>query len=145
MASDFETFWNNDSFAVVGHSTERNFPLLTYRGLKQLGKTVFAVDPTTEEVDGDRTYPDLAYLPRSVDAAVLEVPKKETRGWVDSAARAGIRDVWIHMGTETPEALALASERGLNVRSGTCAVMYVTPGFTFHSLHKWAMKLAGKY
>ena len=49
------------------------------------------------------------------------------------------------MGTESPEALALAEEKGLNARSGTCAVMYVTPGFTFHSIHKWIMKLIGKY
>jgi predicted CoA-binding protein len=145
MASDFETFWEKDSFAVVGHAADRRFPVLTYRGLQQLGKTVFAVDPTIEEIDGERTYPDFAYLPRPVDAVILEVPKKETRGWIDSAARAGIRNVWIHMGTETPEALALASERGLNVCYGTCAVMYVTPGFTYHSLHRWAMKVAGRY
>jgi len=145
MASDFEMFWENDSFAVVGHSTDKPFPVLTYRGLQQLGKTVFAVDPTIEEIDGERTFPEFGYLPRRVDAVVLEVPKKETRDWVDRAARAGIRNVWIHMGTETPEALALASERGLNVRSGTCAVMYVTPRFTYHSLHRWAMKLAGRY
>ena len=145
MASDYETFWDNDSFAVIGHSAERNFPLLTYRGLKQLGKTVFAVDPTAEEVDGDRTWPDLGYLPQPVDAAILEVPKQATRGWIECLAAAGIQHVWIHMGTETPEALALAEEHGLNVRSGTCAVMYVTPGFTYHALHRWAVKLAGRY
>ena len=44
-----------------------------------------------------------------------------------------------------PEALALARKKGLNVHSGTCAVMYVTPGFTYHSIHKWIMKLLGKY
>ena len=68
---------------------------------------------------------------------------------LDGARRAyreaGIEDVWIHMGTETPDALALANERGINARSGTCAVMYVTPGVTFHSIHKWIMKLLGKY
>ena len=61
------------------------------------------------------------------------------------AADAGIRDVWIHMRMDTPEALALAREKGINVRSGTCAVMYLMPGFTYHSIHRWIMKIAGKY
>jgi hypothetical protein len=33
----------------------------------------------------------------------------------------------------------------LNARSGTCAVMYVTPAFTYHSIHKWIMKAVRKY
>jgi hypothetical protein len=60
-------------------------------------------------------------------------------------ADAGIERVWIHMTRETPEALALAEEKGLEVHSGTCAVMYVTPGFTYHSLHKWINKLMRTY
>lgn len=145
MASEYETFWENRSFAVVGHAAEKNFPVLTYRGLKHLGKVVFPVDPSTDEIEGDKAYASLEDLPEMVDAAVLEVPKEETRDWVARVAEAGIRDVWIHMNRETPEALSLARERGLNVRSGTCAVMYVTPGFTYHSIHKWVMKLTGNY
>lgn len=145
MASNYETFWQNRSFAVVGNKAKRNFPGLTYRGLKKLGKMAFPVDPSTKEIEGDTAYPDLRSLPEEVDAVVLEVPKKETLDWVARAAEAGIKDVWIHMQRETPEALALAKENGINVRSGTCAVMYLTPGFTYHSLHKWIMKLVGRY
>jgi len=145
MGSSFESFWEHRSFAVVGDEAKKNFPLLTYRGLKQLGKTVYPVDPSAQQVEGDRAYPDLDRLPGEVEAVVLEVPKEDTRDWVARAADAGIKEVWIHMQRETPEALALAEERGLDVRSGSCAVMYVTPGFTYHSIHKWIMKLAGKY
>jgi len=145
MASDYELFWKKGSFAVVGHAGKKNFPVLTYRGLKQLGKTVFPVDPSVNDVDGDKTYADLAGLPGKVDAVVIEVPREETRDWVARAAEAGITDVWIHMGRETPEALALAKEKGVNARRGTCAVMYLTPGFTYHSIHKWIMRLTGKY
>jgi len=145
MASNYEMFWENDSFAVVGHTAKKNFPHLTYRGLKSAGKTVFPVDPSVKEIEGDRAFPDLQSLPAKVEALVLEVPKDETRDWIARAAAAGIKDVWIHMHRETPEALALAKENGMNVRSGTCAVMYLTPQLTYHSIHKWIMKLAGKY
>jgi predicted CoA-binding protein len=145
VASHFEIFWDKKSFAVVGHAAKKNFPYLTYRGLKRLAKVVFPVDPSREEIDGDRGYTDLALLPEKVEAVVLEVPREDTEDWIGKIADAGIKDVWIHMQRDTPEALALAKERGLDVRSGTCAVMYLTPGFTYHSIHKWIMKLAGKY
>ena len=145
MASNYETFWDNRSFAVIGHEVRKNFPVLTYQGLKKLGKTVYPVDPSVKQIEGDRAFADLACLPEKVDAVVLEVPKEETREWVARAAKAGIRDVWIHMGRDTPEALELAKENGLNVRSGSCAVMYLTRGFTYHSIHKWIMKVAGRY
>ena len=142
---DYETFWENRSFAVVGHTARKNFPRLTYRGLKRLGKVVFPVDPSADEIEGDRAYANLELLPQEVDAVVLEVPKEETGDWVAKAAEAGIQDVWIHMRRDTPEALALAKEKGMNVRSGTCAVMYLESGLSHHSIHKWIMKLAGKY
>jgi predicted CoA-binding protein len=145
MASSNEMFWENSSFAVVGHSAKKNFPRLTYRGLKKLRKVVFPVDPSADEIEGDRAYPHLAALPEKVDALVLEVPREETRDWIERAAEAGIKDVWIHMRRDTPEALALARENGMNLRSGTCAVMYLTPGLTYHSVHKWIMKLTGSY
>ena len=121
------------------------FPRLTYQGLKKLGKVVFPVDPSANEIEGDKVYADLEVLPQEVDAVVLEVPKEETEDWVRKAADAGIRNVWIHMTRDTPEAVALAKERGLNVLTGTCAVMYVTPGFTYHTFHKWVNQLTGKY
>lgn len=145
MSKDYEQFWNHESFAVVGHTAKKGFPKLTYGGLREQGRKVFAVDPSVDEIEGDKTYPDLASLPERVEAVVLEVPKEETADWVRKAADAGIRNVWIHMTRETPEAIALAKERGLDVLTGTCAVMYVTPGFTYHTLHKWVNQLTGKY
>ncbi len=145
MTSNYETFWQNDRFAVVGDKARRNYPILTYRGLKKLGKTVFPVDPSVEEVEGDHAYATLESLPAEVDAVVLEVPKEDTKDWVAKAADAGIKDVWIHMGRETSEAIALARDKGINARTGSCAVMYVKPEPSYHSIHRWIAKLTGKY
>jgi len=146
MPTDHEAFWGRSSFAFVANSAKKPFPKLSYGELKgQSGKKVFAVDPSLEEIAGERAYPDFASLPESVEAAVLEVPREETAAWVGKAADAGVKHLWIHMGRETPEALALAEERGLSVLKGTCAVMYVKPGLSYHSLHKWINKAIGKY
>jgi predicted CoA-binding protein len=145
MPSAYEEFWNRSSFAVVGHSAKKSFPRLTYAALKKTGRTVFAVDPSVGEIEGDKTYPDLKALPQPVEAVVLEPPKEETADWVKRAADAGIKNVWIHMNRDTPEAVAVAEREGLNLMTGTCAVMYVTPGLTYHSVHKWINKLVSKY
>ncbi|MCF7992205.1 MAG: CoA-binding protein [Thiohalocapsa sp.] len=145
MPSNNETFFDLSSFAVVGQSPAKPFPILSYRGLKKLGKTVFPVNPNVAEIDGDKAYPDLASLPQAVEGVIIEVPKQETRDWVEQAAAAGIRDVWIHMAHDTPEAIAAAKEKGINLRTGTCAVMYLKPGLSYHSIHKMVMKALGKY
>jgi predicted CoA-binding protein len=98
-----------------------------------------------EEIEGDATFPDLGALPQKVDAVVLETPREETADWVRQAADAGIQHVWIHMNRDTPEALELGRERGLEVRTGTCAVMYVKPGLSYHSVHKWINQALGSY
>jgi predicted CoA-binding protein len=146
MASDYENFWDHENYALVGHTgSARKFPRMTYDGLKKSGKTVYAIDPGAEQIDGEATYPDFASLPGKVDCAILELPKEETTEWVEKVAKTGIKDLWIHMNTDTPEAVELAKEKGITVHTGTCAVMYVTPGITFHSIHKWIFQLLGKY
>ena len=145
MPSDYETFWQFERYAVVGHSAKRAFPRLTYGALKKNKKTVYAVDPSASTIENDPAFADLGALPGPVDAVVIEVPKDETQGWVQKAAEAGVHDVWLHMNTDTPEALATAEERGIHLRKGTCAVMYVNRGFSAHAVHGFIMKLLKKY
>jgi uncharacterized protein len=145
LASQRQAFWDHGSYALVGHTGKRPFPKLTYKALKSSGKTVYAVDPSIEEIEGDRTYADLSALPAPVEAVVLELPREETAAWIARVADAGIKAVWIHQRTDTPEALELAQQRGLEVCAGTCAVMYVTPGFSGHTPHRWVMRALGRF
>ncbi|KAA6182161.1 CoA-binding protein [Thiohalocapsa marina] len=143
--SAYESFFDLGSFGVVGRSKVKPFPLLSYRGLKAKGKKVYAIDPSSDSIDGDKAYPSLAALPEPVEGLIVEVPKAETKDWVAAAAEAGIRDVWVHMAHDTPEAVALAKEKGIHLRTGTCAVMYLAPTLSYHGIHKLIMKLTGKY
>lgn len=145
MPSNYESFFTAERFAVIGQSDAKPFPMLSYRGLKRLGKTVYPVDEDAERIDGDQVYRSLDTLPQRPEAVIIEVPKEGTRDWVARAAEAGVKDVWVHMGDETPQAVALAGEMGINLRTGTCAVMYLRPGLSYHSIHKAIMKALGKY
>ena len=146
MPSECERFWERDAYAVVGHQgSTKPFPKIAYGALKEQGKTVYAIDPGSGEIEGDKSYPDFATLPAPVQAAVLELPKEETAAWVAKAADAGVKEIWIHQMTDTPEALAEAEKRGLHVITGHCAVMYNKPGMSMHAPHRWIWKLVGKY
>ena len=145
MPSKHEEFWQHGTYAVIGNSAVKPFPTLTYNALKeQPDKVVFAVDASCDQIEGDAAYSDLNELPKPVDAAVLEVPREETAAWIERLAAVGVNNVWIHMGRETPQALALAEEKGLQVCSGTCAVQYLTSGFP-HNIHRLLRKLSGRW
>lgn len=145
MKGKYESFWDNDSFAVVGHSEKKRFPYLTYKKLKEQGKKVFPVDPGASDIAGDRAFASLESLPEPVDAVVLEVPPEESEHWVSSAADAGIGDIWIHQRCETPAAVELARGSEMNLCYGTCAVMYLSRGLSIHSLHGWINRRRGIY
>lgn len=145
MASDYETFWDLKRYALVGNSKTRPFPKLTFAGLKRNGKIVYPVDRSESQIDGERTYASLAELPEPVDAVVIEVPKEEAFEWFKQAADSGVKDIWLHGKTETPECTALAKEQGIRLRSGTCAVMYLHRGFSPHAIHRFINRVLGKY
>ncbi len=146
MPSEREQFFALDSFAVVGDSAGKPFPKLTYGNLKELGKKAYAVDLSGKgAVEGDKVYDSLEDLPGEVQGVIIEVPGEQTLNVVKDVVKLGIKDVWIHMGCDTPEALALCQEEGIQVRHGTCAVMYTKQGLSYHSVHKLIMKVSGKY
>ena len=144
MTSKYQQFWNHDSYALIGHHQKRDFPVLTLAGLQNSGKTVYPVDASIAIVEGNKTFASLSDLPETVEAAIIEVSKEDIVIAVQRVIEAGIKNLWIHRGTDTPAAIAAARKAGLNLCYGTCAVMYVnnTGG---HKIHGWLNKLFKKY
>lgn len=147
MPSEKERFFSLHSFAVVGNSDLKPFPRLTYLNLRATqGKRVFPVElgsPST--VEGDRAYESLAALPEEVEGVIVELPRDQVMPVVQQAAEAGIKEVWLHMKSDSPEVLWFCREHGINVRWGSCAVMYTQQKFSFHSIHKLIEKLLRRY
>jgi hypothetical protein len=135
-------FFSDDRFILVGDTGGRKFPLFAKRFLEEQGKTVYAVD-----LAGSEGYlGSLDEVPEGAQALIVEVPKERTEQVVAAAVEKGIKKVWIHQMTDTPEALAACATAGVRVESGSCAVMYLAPsGFSPHSIHRGIWKLLGKY
>ena len=67
-----------------------------YRRLRERGYQVFAVNPNTGEVEGDRSYPDLASIPGGVDAVVIGTRPEIAEDTMRECAELGIKQVWMH-------------------------------------------------
>ena len=85
--------------AVAGvsrHGSAHPAANLIYRRFKQAGHQVFAINPNTETVEGDRCYPDLKSIPGGVDGVVVVTRPEVTEAVVHQCEEAGVTRVWMH-------------------------------------------------
>src|SRR5262245_49669648 len=98
-----------------------------YRRLRERGYEVFAVNPNTQEVEGDRCYPDLKSIPGGVDAVVIGTRPELADETMRECAALGIEHVWMHRGpgagSVSDTATAYGRERGITVIDGGCPLM----------------------
>ena len=114
---------------------------VVYRRLRDRGYEVFAVNPNTDEVEGDRSYPNLRSIPGGVDAVVIATRPETAEQTMRECAELGIKHVWMHRGPGTgsvsPAAADYGRQRGITVIDGGCPCMF---GPTADPAHK-AMRI----
>jgi uncharacterized protein len=113
-------------FAIIGATQNRaKYGNIVYRNLRAKGYKVYAVNPNTDTIEGDRCYPNVASLPGKVDGIVTIVPPRITEKVVHEAYAAGIKRVWMQEGSESDEAIRFGVDHGMTVISNQC-IMVVT-------------------
>jgi len=125
LNKSIEQFFAGASYAVVGASRDRSkYGNKVLRAYLHAGRKVFPVNPSADEVEGVRSYPDLSSLPERVHSVSIVTPPEVTEAVVDEAVRLGIRNVWMQPGAESDEAIRRAEEAGMNViAGGPCALV----------------------
>lgn len=140
-----EEFLSSETFVVVGVSRmRRGFGYVLYNDLKKKGYKVFPVNPNAKEIDGDRCFPDVHSLPVKVDCAVLVIPPSQAEAVVHEIADAGIQRVWMQQGAESDKAIEYCKQHGIDVVSGECIMMFLTPKAFPHNMHRWVRGAFGK-
>jgi predicted CoA-binding protein len=145
MEQAIQDFINGKRIAVVGVSRSgKKFGNTALIELKGRGYQVYPVHPHAEQIDGERCYPNLRSLQGKVDGVFVCVQPAQTPNVLHEAAQVGIKNVWLQQGAESPEALTLAKELGLNTVSKRCLLMYAMPVRSFHAWHRGFVRLFGK-
>jgi uncharacterized protein len=131
--------------ALVGVSRSgQKFGNQALTELKAHGYEVYPVHPSAREIGGELCYPNPGTLNGRVDAVFVCVPPQQAAQVLREAAAAGMRNVWLQQGAESPGVLALARELGLNFVHGKCVLMYAPPAGSYHGWHRVFTKLVGQ-
>jgi uncharacterized protein len=142
---DIQDFVSQKTLALAGASrNEKAFSSMVKRELTAKGYRILPVNPHAQTVGGERCYPSLSALPEKVGGVLVCTSPSETESVVRDAAAQGIKRVWLQQGAESPAALALAREKGVQVISGKCIMMFAEPVSSIHGVHRWFAKVFGQ-
>ena len=146
MEQSVRDFIQLKRLAVVGVSHNKNkFGNTIHRELKERGYAVFGVNPTLSEIGGDKCYRTLTEIKDKVDGAVVCVTPDSVDQILREAASTGIRYIWLQQGAERPGIGELAGSLNITLVTGKCILMYAGPVTSIHSIHRFFVKLLGKY
>jgi len=99
-----------------------------YRRLRERGYEVFAVNPNTGQVEGDRCYQDLKSIPGGVQAVVIGTRPEIAEDTMRECAELGIKHVWMHRGpgagSVSDAATGYGRANGITVIDGGCPLMF---------------------
>lgn len=140
-----DQFLAQENLAVFGVSRGgKKFGNAVYKDLKEKGWNVFAVNPNSDEIEGDKCYRDINGLPEKVTGAVLCIQPEESSKVVKNLFEKGITNIWLQQGAESKEAVSFCEENKMNIVYGRCVMMFSEPVKGGHKIHRWVNKVFGK-
>jgi uncharacterized protein len=144
-------FLSNKRVAVTGVS--RNAPShganVIYQRLRQRGYEVFAVNPNTDEVEGDPCFHDLKSISGGVDWVVIGTKPESAIATVRECEGLGVKRVWMHQppfgpGSVSESAATYGREHGMTVIEGGCPCMFNPTADPGHKMLRVMGRLTGK-
>lgn len=116
-----EILMSAKTIASVGLSSNQNkesYWIASY--LKEQGYRVIPVNPTADEILGEKAYPDLTSVPEEIDIVQVFRRPEDVPPVVEDAIQAGAKIVWMQEGIVHEEAAHRARESGLQVVMDAC-------------------------
>ena len=121
MSTEKEILKSSRTIAVVGLSPKSDRPSYRVAGyLQKQGYKIIPVNPTTKEILGEPSYPDLSSIPEPVDVVDIFRRSEEVPAIVGEAIKKGIKAVWMQEGVINEEAATRAKDAGLLVVMDRC-------------------------
>ena len=119
-----------------------------YRRLRQRGYEVFAVNPSADEVEGDRCFHHLRDIPEGVDAVVVATRPERASATMGECAELGIRHVWMHRsfgaGSVCDDATTYGRAHDITVIDGGCPLMFEPTADVAHKVLRFVCTHRGR-
>ncbi len=107
--------------ACVGVSSNPAKPSYgIFQYLAEAGYRMIPVNPTTPEIMGRPSYPDLQSIPEKIDVVQVFRKPEDVPPVVEDAIKAGAKVVWMQEGIVNPQAAKRAQQAGLQVVMDRC-------------------------
>jgi len=118
-------FLASGAFGVAGASTNRHkYGNKVLRCYLQHGRVAVPVNPNETEIEGVTCAQGIADLPPEVKSLSMITPPAVTEQLVPQAIAHGIENIWMQPGAESPGAVKLCREKGINViADGSCLLV----------------------
>jgi predicted CoA-binding protein len=132
MKKEIDEFLKSEAFGVVGASTDRSkYGNRVLRCYQMHGLRAIPVNPKEKEIEGVPCVASVTDLPDAVSSISVITPPLMTERVMEEAALKGIRNVWMQPGAESPRAVEICREHGINViADGSC--LLVVLGYREH-------------
>jgi uncharacterized protein len=122
----------------VSRSPKDHGANVVYKRLRDRGYTVVAINPNTDEVEGDRCYHDLKSAPGPIEGVVIATSPEHAESTMRDCVDLGIDRVWMHRGpgagSVSAEATRFGREHGVTVIDGGCPLMFDPTADTGHKV-----------
>jgi len=114
----YKTIQTIASVGLSANVEKPSFGIVYY--LQQQGYRIIPVNPTTPEILGQTSYPDLLSIPEKVDVVQLFRRSEDVPPFVEQAIQIGAKVVWMQEGISNREAAKKAEAAGLTVVMDRC-------------------------
>lgn len=106
------------SVGLSSNMEKESYWIVSY--LKDQGYHIIPVNPTADEILGEKAYPDLESIPEKIDVVQVFRKPEDVPPVVDSAIKVGAKVIWMQEGIVNEEAAQKAREAGLQVVMDAC-------------------------
>ncbi|MGW5667808.1 CoA-binding protein [Micromonospora sp. NPDC003776] len=91
--------------------------------MQRHGWRIIPVNPTVDELFGEKAYPSLADIPHPVDLVDVFRPAQDAVEVVRQAVAVGAPAVWLQLGIVSVEARRIAEEAGIDYVEDRCLII----------------------
>lgn len=137
-------FIESQPIAVIGVSRNpKKFGYAAYKELRDKGMKIVPVNPTTDEIMGEKCYRNVAMLPPEIKGIIILTKKAQTASVVRDAKEKGIRQIWIQQMGDSTEAMKELEGSDINCITRECILMHYKAN-GIHKFHGAIRRLFGR-